>query len=185
MTTQQIEEERSRQVKCHYVSLINYELHRLTEEQLFKVFVLVKNTADELAKPKPVRAPKPSRNRALFDPKVKLNIGTAEVPPNEDSDALRKILVEKNLNEGYGIISMLGQATGLNYVVISEYICFCIPDKVDLMVEVSLSSQSGRNIFRLSIAVVGEEGRNVATFYNLEMLTEALNNIVKQYKKVK
>ena len=183
MTPQEIEEERSRQVKCHYASLINYELHRLTEEQLFKTFVLIKNTTDELTKPKPVRAPKPSRNRVLFDPAVKMNVDDAGHATKEASTALKNLLVEKNLNEGYGIISMFGQSSGLSYVSISEYICFCIPDKVDLMVEVSPSSHSGRTLYRLSIAVVGEEGRNLVTFYNLDMLAEALNNIVKQYKK--
>lgn len=181
MTPKETEENRSQQVKCHYASLIQHELQKLTEDQLFKVLVLVKNTTDEMTEPKPVRSPKPSRNRALFDPTIK-----TEEPytKSESSVVLKKLLMEKNLNGGYGIISMFGKASDTKYFTVSEYICFCLLDKVDMMVEVATSYTSGQNIFILSVVAVGEqEGINMATFYNLDMLTEALNNIVKQYKK--
>jgi len=182
LTPQQEEEERSKQVKCHYASLIQYELQKLTEDQLFKVLVLVKNTVDEIDKQKSVRSKRPSRNRALFDPTKKLNVDDAGINTRFVGNQIKKILVEKNLNGGYGIISMFGQTSNIEHVAISEYICFCIPDKADLMIEVRPSENQGKNHIVLSVAEVSQVERNVTTFYSLETLTQAIDNIVKKYE---
>ena len=176
MTPQEIEDERSRQVKCHYASLISHELNRLSEEQLFKVLVLVKNTTDEAQR----RAPKPSRNRSLFDGARISNSQDVSERVKESANFVKRILTEKGLTNGYGIISMFGKSTRPFNSSSSVFVCFCVPDEIDMMVEVSPTS--GDNIFILSVAPVGLTP-DQTTFYNLQTLEIALDNIVKKYKK--
>lgn len=166
----------SLQIKCHYCSLIQYELQKLTEEQLYEVFVLVKNTTSNGVK----LVPAPT-NQTLFNPTIKVGAPPELSPTHESSKILKKWLLDKNLTGGYGIVSTFGRASA--GISISEYICFCVPFYVDFMVENVSPQHPNVDVFILTTRRVGVEVKSSKAFFNIYTLSLEIDNIVKQYNK--
>lgn len=166
----------SLQIKCHYYSLIQYELQKLTEEQLYKVFVLVKNTTSDVVK----SVPAPT-NQILLDPTIKANVPPEWSSTHESSKILKKWLLDKNLTGGYGIFSMFGRSSA--GISISEYICFCVPFYVDFMVENVSPQHPAVDVFILTTRHVGVGVKSSKAFFNIYTLSLEIDNIVKQYNK--
>jgi hypothetical protein len=175
MTPQEKEEYRSLQVKVHYCELIQYEIQKLNNEQLYKMLVLIKNTIDQNAEQKHI-----PKNEALFD--TRLLDKTAELLPSrsvrEASDEVRLMVATMGLTKGYGLFMMTGFSTEGDGV--SNYICFCIPDRVDCMVEVYHGDKNNAG-YVLSHREVGMTIAKAQIFYGTDTLTEAVETIKKTY----
>jgi hypothetical protein len=168
-------------MKSNYIAIITAELQKLSEDQLYKVLVLVKNTTDEQKVPEPKRFP---NNKALFtDVGLAVELNYLE---KSESVAIRKMIADAGLTGGYGIISMAAPSTVTKDL--ASFICFCIPDKIDMMIEVCQvrqdSLRTGHFIYVLTVKDVSNdkvEERNVIRFHNRKDLTTALENVVKTY----
>jgi hypothetical protein len=160
-----------------YIQLITAELPLLNEDQLFKVLVLVKNTVDENKTDRPLV----SKNRSLFDPEMLTILPIL----NEDQDIANMVkakLLELGFDGGYGIIQSGGKQTNKRGNAI--YICFCVPNKIDAMIEICRMSEGGYS-YTLSVKEIGLDNSSVAHFYSMNnsvnSLTSALKGLAKTY----
>lgn len=189
-TPQQKEDERSRQVKCHYASLIQYELQKLNEDQLFKVLVLVKNTVDSLkSQPEVSTQRKPSKNRSLLNPDL--------IIPDKDNRITKDLTDEReevtaNIYKlgfmfGYGIHGAYGQSVG-NRTKVSAYILFCIPNQADFSVEIQQRTDlegKGKFYYQFTIRDLTEEKEFVSSevYFSQGTLSAALGKAKNKYSK--
>lgn len=169
-------------MKENYINIIISELDKLTEEQLYKVLVLVKNTAESEANKicsytDPV---KPSKNKMLTG--GGFIITGAENPYKKESKAIKDILLNLNFTGGYGIMEMV-ESSDINKESnqLSTSIYFCVPDVMDCKIEISSTIHSPYYV--LMIQMCKTQKKNAITAYNLVTLEQALENIAQITKK--
>ena len=165
-----------------YHELIQQELQKLTEEQLFKILVLIKNTVDANETPIHIQ----HKNKSLFPIELSTK---GEIVSSEllaEAEWVKKELVSWGLTGGYGIFSMQGYWSGSSARHISMYVCFCVSHVVDGMIEVRRTYDDGKAggyTYILTIACVGSDHRKKNSFYDRRSLNTALNNMIETYKK--
>ena len=182
MTPQEKEEHRSLQVKVHYCELIQHEIQKLNEDQLFKILVLIKNTIDANETPIHIQ----HKNKSLFPIELSTK---GEIVSSEllaEAEWVKKELVSWGLTGGYGIFSMQGYWSGSSARHISMYVCFCVSHVVDGMIEVRRTyddEKAGGYTYILTIACVGSDHRKKNSFYDRLSLNTALNDMIEIYNK--
>jgi hypothetical protein len=161
-------------MKSNYIAIITAELQKLTEDQLYKVLVLVKNATDEQKIPTPRRFP---NNKALFSGKnAGVFLGDEEA---HEVGVIKKMVADLGMTGGYGIICVTDSSTdGRNDA--SGFIGFCIPDKMDAMIEVY--KENHHFVYKLSVRPVGQEECNRVKFFGRTELSSALTNLTKTYQ---
>ena len=161
-------------MKQEYIRIITAELGKLDEDQLYKVLVLTKNTSESNARKGPSKNRSLLNNIAVVSDKLLLPASIAA------TDNLKKILQQLGLTQGYGIISVVGKNSD-NSGRLSSYVCFCIPDKADGLVEIKEVSR-GEITYHLSYKDVGATAVSSMNLHGSEQLVQALESVVKKYK---
>lgn len=106
-------------MKSHYIAIIGAELPKLTEDQLYKVLVLVKNTTDEQRTPARLFP----KNKALYSGRGEgILLGDHET---HEVEVVKKMVAELGMTGGYGIFRVDGSATDERHDA-AGFICFCI-----------------------------------------------------------
>jgi len=165
-------------MKSNYINIITADLGKLTEDQLYKVLVLVKNTVEDSKNTvEPVMA-KPTLNRALF-----CGEPTDDTFLNFSVKLARKEILAKLFNlgftGGYGILSFSAACSDKSSPEVSSYICFCEPNIFDCMIETFEVTDSSTIRHKLTIKRVGSVEINVNIFNIKDVLFTALENLKK------
>jgi hypothetical protein len=168
-------------MKQNYIDLIQSELPKLSDDQLWKVLVLVKNTTSEdvkVEKPKAVPRKAPiHKNEPLF---------TGVGVPMEDTligqrvgreGSVRSEIANAGFTGGYGIFEVAGRASSGTGT--SVYICFCEPGKFDGMVEIAANSRD-YNIANMTIKS-DIEGVKAYSLTTMAELKEKLKRLKREY----
>lgn len=164
-------------MKQEYIRIITSELEKLNEDQLYKVLVLVKNTTSANANVSKEQHPSP--NRSLI--KVKAITDRLLLPASiKATDNVKKTLKKLGLTGGYGIFSVVGNDSDMTGRI-SSYVCFCIPDKVDGMIEIREISRNTIT-YIVSVRPVGSELISQVNVSDTEQVVRALESVVKKYK---
>ena len=178
--SQASEKSRGQLAKGAYCELIQYELQKLTEDQLFKTLVLIKNTTDENSAKLEVR--KPTKNYSLFPIDRSTNGEIVEHTIRDESASIKAELISYDFTYGYGVFDMPGYSSLYSIKDISLYICFCIPNVLDAMIEVGSGHTNNKDFYYIiSYRLVGENKITSNTFRDRMVLSWALKNLNKQY----
>jgi hypothetical protein len=180
-------------MKSNYIEIINTELPKLTEDQLYKLLVLIKNTTTQLPYENRVLF---SKDNVLFKPNEPLEadawspeiVERTKKNLEAESILLRTKLVDMSFNDCYGVFNVVGRPTFKHAVSgLSVYVMFCKLNEFDGAVEMfELETERETLIgYQLSIHVIGHEPFDVSVkiFYNRDDLYNALDVIAKEMNK--
>ena len=150
-------------------------MNKLDEDQLYKILVLIKNTIDE--KKEGELIPRFPKNKALYSG----NNRSGVLGDREESEAetVRRILGSCGLVGGYGIFRVVGESTNSSSDL-SSFVCFCVPNKIDAMVEISL--EKDHFVYTLTVKDIDKTKANVTRIHNRAVLITALENIKDKYR---
>ena len=178
-----------------YFQIINHELIHLTQEQLYKVLVLVKNTIEQAECDKKlveafspgekredvVEPPKFYKNKCLFpeDPSVIATSNNVSLEMEETAGAIQQLIYTRGLIGGHGILSMNGYRLG---EPAGKFICFCIEDSVDMMVEIREGMNRAYFTYYLTIRRIHDGKKHVTDLYSFPALCSAIDNVIKNNK---
>lgn len=170
-------------MKFNYIEIISSELPKLSEDQLFKVLVLVKETT-LAARPEPTRAPRPIplKNVPLVDDGRLIKTINLGDRAEAEAKIVQGIVKNLGLTGGYGIFTST-EKSSKDVTAASKFVYFCVPDRMDASIEI-FTRIDGEFGYILTTREVGatDNEKNSTTLFTKEVLTAALNKIVKQYK---